>query len=484
VASPVNLIQIRKDLEELVGRENVSNNFYMVSEYCMNHVAKNIFAMSKYEPFIVARPTTVDQVAAVVKYAYQRDIPIFLRGGGTGYSGGEVPTISGIMIELTGLNKVKRVDVESRHVLCEAGITVKNLNTYLMDNYNFWWPHDPGSRDWATVGGSIATLGCGAYTSKYGYASASVTYMKIVTPEGEIVEIGSKVRNDMTCYNMIDLFSSSEGTLGIIVESSLKVFPVPKYRDVIIGVFETFKEAVKTCFDITDSGLYPESLMMEDSLRFVLEGLAPHLDIDYPPVQRLQLDRREAVVIASYSGLDSFVKTCCSETAQIMLSNGGVIVDDKRITDAYWKSKTELPSWSKEMPGVRVHSFVPAIPLNAAKDFNAKYNQLIGELGLNKGGARYYVVLPWMECTVSPTVIFDDNDPNSVAAYEEFTKQFSEYVKDVEGAPASTTGVGMRLLDVVERLAPIGQLKLARKIKSCVDPKNILSPDKKFRSRR
>ncbi|MDT7877742.1 MAG: FAD-binding oxidoreductase [Candidatus Caldarchaeales archaeon] len=477
-----NIAAVKKDLEVLIGRENVSTNFYTVSEYCMNHVAKNIFAMSKHKPFIVARPISMAQLIAVVKYANQEEIPIFLRGGGTGYSGGEVPTSSGIVIELTGLNKVKSVDSRSRHVVCEAGITVKDLNTFLMDNYNLWWPHDPGSRDWATVGGSIATLGCGAYTTKYGYAPASVTYMKIVTPEGEIIELGSKIRNDMTCYNMIDLFASSEGTLGIILEASLKVFPIPKHRDLVIGVFETFKEAVDTCFSIADSGLYPESLMMEDSLRFVLEGLAPHIDIDDPSVKRLQLDRREAVVIVSYGGLESFVKACRSETAQIMLSKGGIIVDDKRIVDAYWKSKTELPSWSKEMQGVRVHSFVPAIPLNVATDFNAKYNQLIGELGLNKGGARYYVVLPWMECTVSPTAIFDDNDPNSVAAYEEFTRRFSEYVRGIDGAPASTTGVGMRLLDIVEKLTARSQLTIARKIKSCIDPKNILCPDKKFRS--
>ncbi len=479
---PEGLTHIRKDLEKLVDRESISNSFYTVSEYCMNHVAKNIFAMSKYEPFIVVRPKTVDQVANVVKYAYQKEIPIYLRGGGTGYSGGEVPTSSGLVIELTGLNKVKRVDVESRHVICEAGITVKDLNTFLTNNYNLWWPHDPGSRDWATVGGSIATLGCGAYTTKFGYAPASVTYMKIVTPDGEIIELGSKVRNDMTCYNMIDLFSSSEGTLGVIVECCLKVFTIPRYRDVVIGVFETFKEAVKTCFDVADSGLYPESLMMEDSLRFVLEGLAPHIDIDDPSVKKLQLDQREAVVIVSHSGSESVVKTSNSEVVQLMLSNGGIIVDDKKVIDAYWKSKTELPSWSKEMPGVKVHSFVPAFPLNAAADFNAKYNHLINELGLSKGGARYYVVLPWMECTASPTVIFDDSDPDSVSSYEEFTRRFSVYVKGIGGAPASTTGVGMRLLDVVEKLTPTSQLELARRLKKCLDSKNILSPNKKFRS--
>lgn len=479
--SVVDISEVKKDLEEIIGNENVSNNFYMISEYCMNHVAKNIFAMSKTAPFIVARPPTINHLVRVVKYAYENDIPMFLRGGGTGYSGGEVPTSAGIVIELSGLNKVKSVDVNGRFVTCEAGITVKDLNTYLEQHYGLWWPHDPGSRDWATIGGSISTLGCGAYTTKYGYAPSSVTHLKVITPEGEVVELGSKVRNDMTCYNMLDLFTSSEGTLGIIAEATLKIFPIPKNREIAIGIFESFKEAVHACYELIDAGLYPESLMLEDSLRFLLEGLAPHMDVDHPSVKKLQLDRREAVMITSYAGRQEIVKYCCDMTGNIMSNNGAILVDDKGVIEAYWKSKTELPSWSKEMPNVRVHSFVPAIPLNIAPEFNQEYNRLVNELSLSKGGARYYVVLPWMECTISPTVIFDDSDLDSVRGYEEFTKKFSEFVSRVGGAPASTTGVGMRLIDVVEKYLPDGQLSVAKKIKKAFDPKWILSPEKKFR---
>jgi len=472
--------KIKVELEQLIGKENVSTNFYMISDYCMNHVAKNIFAMSKTEPFVVARPLTIDHLVKIIKYADSNEIPIFIRGGGTGYSGGEIPTSSGIVIEMTGMNRIISVDADGRYVTCEAGITVKSLNEYL-EKHGLWWPHDPGSRDWATVGGSLSSLGCGAFTTKYGYASNSVTCMKVVTASGEVIELGSKVRNDITSYNLLDLFTSSEGTLGVIAEATLKVFPIPKRREIVISIFERFREAIKTCYDIADYGLYPESLMMEDNLRFALEGLAPHIDLEDQAVKKLQLDSSQAVVIASYAGYDDFVKICVEKTKEIMLSNNGKLIDDKQILNAYWKSKTELPSWSKELEGVKVHSFVPAIPLYRAADFNDIYNKLVLKFDLSKAGARYYVVLPFMECTVSPTVLFNDNDENSVRAYEDFTKSFSEEVSKMGGSPASTTGVGMRLIDIVEKILPDSNKNLVKKIKTALDPKWILSPNKKLK---
>lgn len=471
---------MRQDLEKIVGSANVSTSFFKISEYCMNHVAKNIFAMSKHEPFIVARPQTLEQVVNLVKYAYQNSIPVYVRGGGTGYSGGEVPTSSGIVLEMTGLNRILSIDKEGRYVTCEAGVTVQALNQELR-KHGLWWPHDPGSREWATIGGSISTLGCGAFTTKYGYASNNVVSLNLVTAEGKLVKIGSKVRNDITSYNLIDLITSAEGTLGVIAAVTLKVSTIPEQRTVSIALFKRFSDAVSTCYDLADAGLYPESLMLEDTLRFSLEGLAPFIDLTSPIVEELKLDSMEAAMIVSYSGRPNVVETDTKNTKEIIGENGGKIVEAREVLDAYWRSKTELPSWSKEMGEFKIHSFVPAVPLHRATEFYNVYYRLAEELDLSKVGARFYVVLPFLECTISPSIIFNDNDPDSVRRYEEFTRRFSKETIRLEGAPASTTGVGMRLLDIVEGLLEPNQMELARKIKSAFDSRNILNRNKKLR---
>ena len=466
-------------MENLIGADNVSNDFYKVSEYCLNHVAKNIFGINRHESYLVARPRSVKQVAELVRYAHSNGIPVFIRGGGSGYAGGDVASESGIVLEMTGLNRVLEVDRDGGYVKCEAGISVKELNNYL-EKFALWWPHDPGSREWATVGGSISTLGVGAFSTKYGYASDSVTGMTIVTADGDTVKVGSKVKHHDSSYNLTDTITSGEGTLCIVVEATLKVFKKPQERAVGIGIFEKFEDAVKFCYDLFDSGWYPESLMLEDSLRFTLEGLAPFIDIQSPSVEELKLGPQKTVAIFSYAGTYEAVQTSTAHTKSLIVSNGGTVVGDEGIIKAYWKSKTELPSWSKEVGNLKVHSFVPSVPLNKAPEFSRKYAEIAGTLKLAPIGARYYVTLPTFECTISPTVMFDDDNESATHAYEEFTRIFSREVIRMEGSPASTTGVGMKLVEIIEKLEDTQQLKLARQIKAAFDPSKLLNPGKKL----
>ncbi len=463
-----------------MGKENVSNNFYKISEYCLNHVAKNIFAISKHEPFLVVRPVSNNQLVDVVRYAYSNDVPIFVRGGGTGYCGGHVPTSSGIVLETTGLNRIIEVDADGRYVTCEAGISVQELNRHLQSNYNLWWTHDPGSREWATVGGTLSTLGGGAFQTKYGIASDNVVSMKIVTSEGKLVTVGgSKVRHNGAAYNLLDTITSGEGTLGLIAEATLKIFKIPQKRIVTIALFEKFEDAANTAYEIFDSGLYPESVMFDDILRFTLEGLAPFVDLNSPQVKRLELDSMEAASTFSYAGKAEVSESSTKQNNEIVAAHGGKIIDDRQIVDAYWKSKTELPSWSSDLGNLKIHSFVPAVPLNRVSDVNHIYSRLAEQLNLKMTGARYYLILPHLEVVVSPTIMFDDNDATSIKNYEEFCRRFSHEAIKLDGTPSSALGVGMRL-DIVEGLDP-AQMEMMKRIKLALDPTNLLNRGKKMR---
>jgi len=476
------LANVRSELEKLIGKQNVSDSFYKVSDYCMNHVARKVFAISKPAPFIVARPQTVDQVADVVKYAHRTSIPIFVRGGGSGYSGGEVPTTSSIALEMTGLDRIIEVDTKGGYVTCEAGITVQELNRRLQSEHGLWWPHDPGSREFATVAGALTGLGGGAYSTKFGYAPDGVTGLKIVTAEGEIVSLGSKVGHHWAQYDLIRTIASGEGTLAIIAETTIKIFPMPQQRLVGIALFGKFEDAVATCYNISAAGLHPESLMLEDVLRFKLESIGPFIDMNSPTVKKLGLESVEAVMIYSYGGSPNVVEELKELTDHVVESNGGRRVDDKQVVEAYWKSKTELPSWSKDLGKLKIHSFVPSIPLIRAPDLNRLYVRLGENPKLERIGARYYVILPYLECTVSPTVMLNEDDPEALKAYEAFTREFTDGVIKMQGSPVSTLGVGLRLVDTIESTSSEAQMRLMRRIKRGLDPTNLLNPGKKLRS--
>jgi len=476
----IELATIREGLEDIVGKRNVSNNFFKISDYCMNHIAGKISALSKCEPFLVARPETVEQLAGVVQYACRERIPVYVRGGGSGYLGGEVPTAGGIVVETTGMDGIIDVDKESGYVTCEPGITVKALNEQLR-KYGLWWPHDPGSRDWATVGGSIATLGGGAFSTKFGNAPNTVVAMKIVTPEGDIVRLGSKVRHDWSHYDLIDFIASGEGTLGVIAEATIKIFKIPQTRTVGLALFRKFEDAVTCCCKLTDAGLYPETLMMDDTLRFTLESIGPLIDLNSPAVKKLRLGSVEAVMAYGFAGSAEVVRSSMRIANRIVKGCRGRLIADKKIVSAYWRSKTELPSWSTEISDMKLHSFVPTIPLSRAADFHHKYAEFTENPKLRRIGARYYVTLLYQQCTVSPTAMYDDNDPAAVKAYEEFTRRFATEVVKMGGAPSSTLGVGMRLVDIVESLSDPSEMMLTKRIKRDLDPANVLNPGKKLK---
>lgn len=296
------------------------------------------------------------------------------------------------------------------------------------------------------------------------------------------MQLGSKVIHHWTHYDLTNTIASGEGTLAVIAEATIKIFKLPQQRLIGIALFRKFEEAVTACYNLSEAGLYPESLMLEDMLRFTLESIGPFIDLNDPIAKNLRLDSMEAAVIYSYGGSPEVIESSKHFTDEIMCANGGRLVGDKQVVEAYWKSKTELPSWSKDLGKFKIHSFVPSIPLINAPEFNRLYSQLAENPKLEKVGARYYVSLPYLGCTVSPTVMFDENDPEALRAYELFTRKFATGVLKMGGSPVSTLGVGLRLVDTVESMSQETQMRLMRRVKHSFDPENLLNPGKKLKA--
>jgi glycolate oxidase len=474
------LARTRRHLERLIGGSNVSSKFFRVSESCMKEVTKKVFGMDKVSRFFVARPKTIAQVQKIVQYANARKIYIFVRGGGSGYFGGELPTRDGIVLETTGLNHIRQFDRENGFVVCEAGITVHALNAFLRKQ-GFFWPHNPGSRNWATVGGGLSSLGVGTFSTKFGYASDSVLSLTVVIPTGDIVEIGSNVRHDMSSYNLLDMICSAEGTLGIIVEAKLKVFRLPSARKISLFFFEALKGAAQASREIIASGIYPESMEIEDMQRFTFEGLAPLIDLKSARVQKLDLQKFQAVLFVNCAGSKEMTDFESSHIALIASKNNARSLKDQGIIDLYWKSKTEVSSWvSEETSNFKVHTCVPSVPLSKVAKLEQAYWKLSRKYPrLTPMGIGYYIIIQNHECTVSARIKLDDSDMESIHEYESFTADIAAEVVKMGGTPASTFGLGTILVDIARKYTSPSWLMLSSKLRKLIDPNGILSPDKK-----
>lgn len=230
-------------------------------------------------PEVVLQATTAEEISKVVKICNDNKIPVTTRGAGTGLVGGCVPVYGGIIIETIKMNKILEYDLENFSVTIEPGVLLQQLAEDALTK-GMMYPPDPGEK-LATVGGNVSTNAGGMRAVKYGTTRDYVLAMKVVLPSGEITSYGAKVSKTSSGYSLLNLMIGSEGTLGIIVELTLKLIPAPKSTLSLIVPFEDIDTAISTVPKVKMSNLdaqaieFMEREIMNASERFVGREVFP-----------------------------------------------------------------------------------------------------------------------------------------------------------------------------------------------------------------
>lgn len=201
-------------------------------------------------PDVVVKAKSAEEIAAIMKYAYENTIPVTPRGAGTGLVGSSVPMEHGIMIDTTLMNQILELDEENLTVTVEPGVLLMELSAYVED-HDFFYPPDPGEKS-ATIGGNISTNAGGMRAVKYGVTRDYVMGLEVVLPDGTITQFGGKVVKNSSGYDLKDLIIGSEGTLGFITKAILKLLPLPKRVISLLIPFPTLKQAIDTVPVITN----------------------------------------------------------------------------------------------------------------------------------------------------------------------------------------------------------------------------------------
>ena len=176
----------------------------------------------------VVLPDTTEEVAAVLRWCYQHDVPLTARGGGTGLAGGAIPVEGGVVLGFERLNKVRRFDPLLWRMEVEAGVTTGDVHRLARES-GLRFPPDPGAAEISQIGGNIACNAGGPHAFKYGVTGQWVTGLEVVIPPGEIVRIGGPVRKDVAAYDLKSLLVGSEGTLGLVTAAWLRLIPRPSW---------------------------------------------------------------------------------------------------------------------------------------------------------------------------------------------------------------------------------------------------------------
>jgi glycolate oxidase len=232
-----------------------------------------------FDPEVVVRPRTTGEVAAVLRVAHARRIPVTPRAGGTGLSGGALPVRGGIVLSVDRMDSILEIDRENLVAVVESGVITQRLQE-ACEAVGLHYPPDPASRGSCTLGGNVAENAGGPHAAKYGVTKDFVLGVEAVLPDGRVVRWGGKLLKNRTGYSLAQLLVGSEGTLAVVTRIWLKLLPLPKVRRCMLVPFPTLESAAAGVSRIYAAGLYPAALefMERDAVRLASE----HLRIPVP----------------------------------------------------------------------------------------------------------------------------------------------------------------------------------------------------------
>jgi glycolate dehydrogenase FAD-linked subunit len=215
------------------------------------------------EPLALVRATSSDHVAAAVRVCAKFGVPVTARGAGTGLSGGANAIDGGVIIALDRLDRILKIDPLERLAVVQAGVINDELRAAAAEQ-SLWYPPDPASSPWSTIGGNIATNAGGVCCVKYGVTKDYVLALEVVTGTGELVRLGRMTAKGVAGYDLVGLIVGSEGTLGIITEATVRLKPLPAAPRTVVGYFSSIVDAGEAARAVARAGIIPSALELVD----------------------------------------------------------------------------------------------------------------------------------------------------------------------------------------------------------------------------
>jgi len=449
-------------LKEIVGEKNVRENIADLYVYGSDS------SVHEAIPSVVVRPETAKAVQEIVRYANTGLIPVIARGAGSGTSGHTVPIDGGIVMDLKQMNQI--LAIRPQDVLCkvEPGVVCDDLNKALQP-YGLWFPSAPESGRIATIGGTIANNGSGVRAVKYGTMRDYVLGMKVILANGDLVTLGSDTRAQASGYQLDRLIVGSEGTLGIIVEATLFLRHLPKFRAMGMAKFNKLEDAGETISDIVTSEVTPSLLELVDDI--AITALNKTLNMNLPQVEAIvayECDGRlkEAV---DYD-IETIKEICAKHNAfGIEISS-----DAKEMERIYSGRKKLFAALSRYREGFACTSLADDMAVPSSKI--AECARRIHEIG-----ERNHVVMnAYGHCGIGllhTKILMDATKREQWEDARRAVDEVYDYVRSVGGTTSGEHGIAISKAPSWKK-EKADSLQMMKAIKMALDPNNILNPHK------
>jgi glycolate dehydrogenase FAD-linked subunit len=413
----------------------------------------------------VVLPSSADEVAAVLAWCYERDVPVTPRGGGTGLAGGATAD-GGIVLALDRLDKIRSFEPELWRIHVEAGVTTGRLQETVRGSGLMFAP-DPGAPEQSQVGGNIATNAGGPHAFKYGVVGEWVTGLEAAIPPGELVTIGGPIRKDVAGYDLKRLLIGSEGTLGIVTAAWLKLLPAPEAVLPVAIFYPGAAEGCAAMLSLVGSGIVPTALELLDGETLACGGAsfpggmpdgAGFLLMAEADGSRVEAERVRAEIVDA-AGAGSVGVYAPSERADISAL-------------WQWRSGLAFSVIARRGGVVSEDIVVPIDRVEEALEQTLEIGRRHDLIGLSFGHAG--------DGNLHSSFLVDPEQPEELARAELAVEDLFDLAVRLGGSVSGEHGLGVLKRGQLARQWGTRALELHEEIKRLFDPKNLLNPGKKL----
>ena len=447
--------------KNLLGDDNVYNDKAHLIAYCYDATR------TRYQPDAVLFPRDENDVSNILKYCNENRIIITPRGAGSGFTGGALPANGGIILAFEKhMNKILEIDMENMVAVVQPGVINMALQK-AVEAKGLFYPPDPASEEYSTIGGNVSENAGGMRAAKYGITKDYVMALRAVLPNGEIIRAGKRTIKDVAGYNIAGIIIASEGTLAVITEITLKLIAKPKMAQTAMGIFPTVDDAMNAVYKTMAAGVTPVAMEFLDnySIRAVEQKFNKGLPVDAGAILITDVDGNSQDELTQQLDVieKAFAENGCSSF-----------------------KRAETPEESKNLWFARRNAS-QSITIYGSKILNeditvtrSKLPALLSEI--DKIAKKYNVTVPCFGHTgdgnVHTNVMVDGSDPKQLEIGHHAIEEIFKATVALGGTLSGEHGIGLSKAPFMHLAFSEGEMELFRSIKKAFDPNNILNPSK------
>lgn len=416
-------------------------------------------------PEAVVFPDNVSEIASIVKLANHYKFPVFPRGAGSGTVGGAIPLGGGVVLALNRLNRILEIDVQNQLAVVEPGVVTGTLKERLRDK-GLFYPPDPASLKFCTIGGNVATGAGGPQAVKYGVTYNYVLGLEAVMATGEIIHSGRRTVKGVVGYDLTSLLVGSEGTLGIFTKIILRLLPYPETRQTLLVIFEDIIQCMAAVDKILKMQMLPSTLEFMD--KNSIEAVEKHFHLGLP-------ESADALLLIEIDGdkeIVEIIKTRLVNTCQKFRPLEITFAKNEEEREEIWRVRRSVsPALLSLRPGkINEDVCVPrsriAELVRQVTNIGKKHGILVANFG-HAGDGNIHV-----------NFLIDRQDSSELVRAEKAVKELFKMVLHLGGTISGEHGIGIAKSPFLTWEVGEEGVRIMKRLKKVFDPNNILNPGK------